>query len=370
MKALFWICAVSVFYAYIGYPMTLFLLNLFFKKPARKSAIEPFVSAIIPAYNESRMIEAKLRNIAALDYPIDRLEVIVASDGSRDGTVELARAFSSETPVRVLAFAQNRGKMSVLNDAVRESKGEIVVFSDAAAMLQPDSLRHLVANFADPKVGAAGGTYQVRRASEAKLGAQEGLYWKYESTLKAWESSLSSTIGAHGAILAVRKHLYPFPHSSTINDDYVIPIRVLAAGHRIIYDTNVAAFEEASEMVGLQRRVRIMAGNIQQIKEIKGLLRPLQPLPVFFFLSHKVLRLLIPLLLIFLAISNSFLLRGEFYRVTECCQAIFYALAIFGWRWNLRPSVLRLPYYFCSINAAYLWSAIQFPRGIRNLKWK
>jgi poly-beta-1,6-N-acetyl-D-glucosamine synthase len=370
MKALFWICVVGVFYAYIGYPLVLFLLSPFIRKPVRKSPIEPLVSVVIPAYNESRVIEAKLRNIAALDYPRDKLEVIVASDGSRDNTAELARTFSSEVPVRVLAFAQNRGKMSVLNDAVRESSGEILVFSDAAAMLQPDSVRQLVANFADPKVGAAGGTYHVRRASEAKLGVQEGLYWKYETSLKAWESSLASTIGAHGQILAVRKQLYPFPPPETINDDYVIPVRVLAGGHRVIYDTKAAAFEEASEMIGLQRRVRIMAGNIQQLKEIKGLLWPLQPLPAFFFFSHKVLRLLVPLLLILLAISNSFLLRNEFYRVIEICQAIFYALAIVGWRWNLRPAVLRLPYYFCFVNAAYLWSAIQFPLGIRKLKWE
>lgn len=370
MKALFWICAVGVFYAYVGYPLVLFIFSLFIKKPVRKSPIEPFVSLIIPAYNEGRVIEAKLRNIAALDYPRGKLEVIVASDGSRDDTAELARAFSSEVPVRVLAFSQNRGKMSVLNDAVRESTGEILVFSDAAAMLQPDSVRHLVANFADSNVGAAGGTYQVRRASEAQLGTQEGLYWKYETSLKVWESNLSSTIGGHGQILAVRKQLYPFPPPETINDDYVIPVRVLAGGHRVVYDTRAAAFEEASEMIGLQRRVRIMAGNIQQVKEIKSLLWPLQSLPVFFFFSHKVLRLLVPPLLIFLAISNSFLLRNEFYRVTEYCQAVFYALAVVGWRWNLRPAVLRLPYYFCFVNAAYLWSAIQFPGGIKKVKWE
>ena len=370
MEVLFWMSAIAVVYAYIGYPLVLFLLCLVINQRVHKAPIEPFVSVIIPAYNESRVIEAKLRNIASWDYPTDRLEVIVASDGSTDSTVDLARSFRSAVRIRVLAFAQNRGKMFVLNDAVREAAGEILLFSDAAAMLQPDSLRHMVSNFADPKVGAACGVYRLQRASEAQLGVQEDLYWKYETSLKALESQLSSTIGAHGAIFASRKCLYPFVSPDIINDDLVIPVRVLASGHRVIYETQASAFEEATEMTGFQRRVRIMAGNLQQIKEIKGLLWPPQVLPFVFFFSRKVLRSFVPVLLIVLAVSNSFLLQKEFYRVTEYCQITFYALAVVGIRWNLRPGLLRLPYYFCSINAAYLWSAWRYTLGTKKMKWE
>jgi poly-beta-1,6-N-acetyl-D-glucosamine synthase len=370
MKVLFWVSATAIVYAYLGYPLVLLVLRVFINRRVHKAPIEPFVSVIIPAYNESRVIEAKLRNIAGWDYPADKLEVIVASDGSSDNTVELARVFRSPMRVRVLAFTQNRGKMFVLNDAVREAAGEILLFSDAAAMLQPDSLRQMVSNFADSAVGAVCGVYRLQRASEARLGVQEDLYWKYETSLKAMESRLSSTIGAHGQILSVRKNLYPFPSPEIINDDLVIPVRVLAGGHRVIYETQASAFEEASEMTGFQRRVRIMAGNLQQIKEIKGLLWPPQVLPLAFFFSRKVLRSFVPILLILLAVSNSFLLRDEFYRITEYCQIAFYALAIAGIRWNLRPSLLRLPYYFCSINAAYLWSAWCCAQGTKKVRWE
>ncbi len=370
MKILFWISAIAIVYAYVGYPLVLLLLGVFIDKPVPRGPIEPFVSVIIPAYNESRVIESKLRNITGWDYPVDKLEVIVASDGSTDHTVQLARAFRSAMRIRVLAFTENRGKMFVLNDAVREAAGEILLFSDAAAMLQPDSLRHMVSNFADPRVGAVCGVYRLRRASEAQLGVQEDLYWKYETSLKAMESRLSSTIGAHGPILAIRKNLYPFPSPEVINDDLVIPVRVLAGGHRVIYETEASAFEEASEMTGFQRRVRIMSGNLQQIKEIKGLLWPPQVLSVVFFFSRKILRSFVPMLLILLAVSNSFLLRDPFYRVTEYCQIAFYALALVGIRWNLRPGLLRLPYYFCSVNAAYLWSAWRYAQGTKKVKWE
>jgi Glycosyl transferase family group 2 len=237
-------------------------------------------------------------------------------------------------------------------------------------MLQPDALRYLVSNFADPKVGAVAGLYRVVRPSEANLGAQEDFYWKYETSLKSLESGISSTIGAHGQILALRKSLYPFPDAQIINDDHVIPMRVLASGSRVIYDTRAIAFEKASEMTGFQRRVRVMAGNLQQLREMRGLFWPIQILPLIFVISRKTLRSLVPLFLILMALSNLFLLHIELYRITGLCQLAFYVLAGVGAAWNLRPGMLRLPYYFCSINAAYLWSALQFPLGTKKLKWE
>lgn len=370
MKFLFWISALAILYTYVGYPLLLLVLRLFVRRPIRRAPIEPFVSLIIPAYNEARVIEEKLRNVTALDYPHEKLEIIIASDGSTDNTVDLAEAFESSVRIRVLAFPQNRGKMAVLNDAVRASAGEILLFSDASAMLQRDALRNLVSNFADPAVGTVSGLYRIVRATEATLGVQEDFYWKYETFLKTLESSVSSTIGAHGQILAVRKSLYPYPDTQIINDDHVIPMRVLASGSRVIYDTRAIAFEKATEMTGFQRRVRIMAGNLQQLREMRGLLWPIQILPLVFVISRKTLRSLVPLFLVLMAVSNLFLLHLGFYRITALCQLAFYVLAGIGAAWNLRPSLLRLPYYFCSINAAYLWSALQFPLGIKKLKWE
>jgi len=357
-------------YAYAGYPVVLLFLRIFIHRPVRKDRIEPFVSIVIPVYNESRVIGAKIRNSASLDYPANKLEVLIASDGSCDDTVEIAQRLSDGTRIRVLAFSHNRGKMSVLNDAVQQARGEIIVFSDASAMLDAGSIRQLVANFGDPEVGAASGVYRVRHASEARLGIQEEIYWKYETFLKVQESSLASILGGHGQILAVRKDLYPYPATGTINDDYVIPVRILAGGKRVVYDPSAVAFEEAKEMVGFQRRVRIMAGNLQQLREIKSLFWPLQMLPLFFFLSHKVVRAVVPFFLILLSVSNSFLLRGRFYQLTGCFQLLFYGLALFGSQWQLKPRALRLPYYFCFVNAAYLWSVCQSVQPRRKVRWK
>src|ERR1700722_10766719 len=255
MKIVFWLSILMAGYAYTGYPIALLLLRLFIHRKVHKQPIEPSVTLVIPAYNESRVIGAKIRNVASLDYPANKLEVLVASDGSSDDTVKVAQGLSDGGHVRVLAFAQNRGKISVLNDAVRAARGEIIVFSDASAILKSDSIRQLVANFADPEVGAVGGTYRIERASEAPLGPQEGIYWRYETFLKIQESGLSSTLGGHGQILGVRKTLYPYPGPGTINDDFLIALRILASGFRVVYEPQAVAIEEAREMVGFQRRV-------------------------------------------------------------------------------------------------------------------
>jgi len=370
MKIVFWLSASVIVYAYVGYPIALLFLRIFIHRPVHKIPIEPFVSVVVPAYNESRVISAKIGNLTSLDYPPSKLEILIASDGSSDGTVEIARQFSDGNRVRVLAFPENRGKISVLNDAVREAKGEIIVFSDASAMLQFDSIRKLVANFADPEVGAVGGIYRIQQASGAHLGSQEEIYWKYETFLKMQEASLASTLGGHGQIVAVRKNLYPYPTPGTINDDFVIPVRILAGGSRVVYEPEAVAFEQASEMVGFQRRVRIMAGNMQQLREIRGLLWPPQVLSLFFFLSRKIVRSFVPFFLIALAISNGFLLSGRLYQLTGGLQLIFYGLALAGSRWKLRPRALRLPYYFCFVNAAYLWSVYQLLRGRGKVGWK
>lgn len=370
MKIAFWLSVCLVLYAYAGYPMVLLFLRIFIHRPVRKNHIEPYVTLVVPAYNASGVIGAKIRNAASLDYPMNKLEVLISSDGSSDDTVEVAQRLSDGRHVRVLAFSENRGKISVLNDAVREARGEIIVFSDASAILGSDSIRQLVANFADPEVGAVSGVYRVQHASEARLGPQEEVYWRYETFLKIQESSLASVLGGHGQILGVRKTLYPYPAPGTINDDYVIPVRILASGSRVVYEPKAAAFEEASEMGGFQRRVRIMAGNMQQLREIQGLLWPPRVLPLFFFLSHKVVRSFIPFVLLSLAGSNALLLHERFYQLTGSFQLIFYGLALVGSRWRLKPRGLRLPYYFCFVNAAYLWSVCQSFQARRKVRWK
>jgi cellulose synthase/poly-beta-1,6-N-acetylglucosamine synthase-like glycosyltransferase len=354
-ELVFWIAVLIPLYAFAGYPLVLAALGLAIHRDVRKAPIRPFVSLLIPAYNEARVMARKIENSLALDYPADRIEIVVVSDGSSDETVDIA---SAEGGVRVMALQKNRGKMAALNAAVPELRGEIIVFSDASAMLAPDSVRLLVENFADPSVGAAGGRYQVVKPKQVNIGASEDVYWKYEAFLKTQESRLGSTLGAHGHLHAIRKELYPFPPAETINDDYVIPLSVIGRGFRAVHEPAAVVFEEAREMTGFGRRIRIVAGNLQQLRHLGQFLAPCQPLPLLFFLSHKVIRLLVPFAMLTALAANLFLISSEVlmgsqaYRGLFGAQLLFYALAAVGLTGRLRPRALRLPFYFCMVNSA------------------
>jgi len=351
-EAVFWFSAGVGLYVYLGYPLLLLFLRLLFQRPVKKQRIEPYVSLLIPAYNEAHIIEAKIQNVLALDYPPELLEIVIASDGSTDQTAEIAQKAVAGTRILVDAHPTNRGKLVVLNESVPKLRGSVVAFSDAASMLTPDSIRHLVANFADPHVGAVSGVYEVLKKEEAKLGTQEGLYWKYETFLKQQEAALGVVLGAHGSLYAIRKELYPFPKPGTINDDFVIPVRILQAGHLVAYESNAVAYEAAHEMAGFSRRARIMTGNIEQLRELRAFIWPPRIRILFVFVSHKVGRLVVPLCLVTLGVSNLFLLQIPFYFWVGLSQAMFYFLAILGAFWQLKPRALRLPFYFCSLNIA------------------
>jgi cellulose synthase/poly-beta-1,6-N-acetylglucosamine synthase-like glycosyltransferase len=368
-----WASAAVAAYVYLGFPLLLAFLRRFAKRPVRKGPIEPTVSILVAAYNEADVVEAKIRNSLALDYPADRFDVAIACDGPTDGTTAIATRAAAEIGrgrVRVFSYEKNRGKLHVLNDTMRELTGEIVVLTDAASMLAPDAVRRLVENFADPKVGAVSGVYRITRGDDATLGTQEDFYWRYETFLKEAEGDVGSILGCHGALYALRRALYPYPAATTINDDYVIPMRILQAGYRVAYDSSAVATEEAHEMAGFSRRVRIMTGNFQQLSELKALLRPLRPGPLFFFLSHKAGRLVVPIAMVALLIANSFLLDRAFYRALFALQLAFYALVLLGALIRLRPRILRLPYYFCMINAAAFVGMYHALRGGRALAWK
>lgn len=367
---LFWLSLAVPVYAYFGYPVVLALLSRLIHRPVRKADFTPPVSLLIPAYREARMIQAKIRNCLALDYPADKLEIVVACDGSPDETPALAKQLADGRRVRVLDYPENRGKIGVLNATVPELASGIVVFSDAAALLYPDALRRLVENFADPQVGAVSGKYTVVKAEEVAIGKSEDFYWKYETYLKVLESRISSTLGAHGHLHAIRKELYPFPPPGTINDDYVIPTSVLARRYRAVYEPQAIVYEEAQEMTGFGRRVRIMAGNIQQLAYIRGVIQPFRPLPLFFFVSHKLVRLLVPFAMAGALLANLFLLDRPFYQVLAIGQGGFYLLALAGALVPLRPKLLALPYYFTMINAAVFVGLYHTLAGLGRMRWK
>lgn len=350
---IFWVSAALVGYVYFGFPAALAAVAALYRRPVAKAPQTPAVSLVIPAYDEESVIEEKLEACLALDYPEDKLEIVVASDGSKDRTVERAGRFASDPRVRILAFEQNRGKLAMLNDVLRQVEGEIVVFSDAATMPEREAIRELAANFADPRVGAVSGIYKIRDKAGATLGKQEDFYWKYETFLKEREAALGSILGAHGALYAVRRSLYPFPDATVINDDFVIPMRIVAQGYRAAYEPRAFAWEEAQDSSGFGRRVRLMVGNFAQLAEMKGLLWPPSKwLTLFFFLSHKAARLAAPFAMLAAFAANLFLLESPFFQLTLLAQLAFYGLAAIGALGWLRPRALRLPYYFTMINLA------------------
>ncbi len=368
-RLLFWISAGFGFYVYIGYPILLWVLQTIFRSSPDKPPVEPTVSLLVAAYNEAAVIADKIRNSLALDYPVDKLEVVIASDGSTDATAEIVRTFvrdRSDGRVRLLNYETNRGKTAMLNDAVPELRGDLVAFSDASTMLAPDSLRTLVQCFSDPRVGAASGVYRLLKKDQSRIGSQEDLYWKYETLLKVQEAKLGAFTGAHGSLYAIRRVLYPFPSANTINDDFTIPIRILEHGHRVAYEPAAVAYEEAHEMEGFSRRVRITAGNIEQLREIKSLIWPPRLFVLFCLLSHKTGRLLVPVFML-IALAANIALRNQFpYNWLLLGQVLFYGLAILGAKVSLKPKVLRLPYYFCMINSAlfaWIYHALRHGQG-------
>ncbi len=374
LQLVFWLAVAVPLYAYLGYPLTLLLLRKVLHREIDKQNITPRLSLLIPSYNESENIENKILNSLALDYPADLFEIVVACDGSKDNTPQLAQRMAAlpeaQGRVRVLDYPVNMGKIVVLNTSVKELTGEIVVFSDASAILNPNALRLLVRNFADPKVGSVSGKYTVIKPNEVNIGGSEDFYWKYETFLKTQESMLASAIGGHGHLHAIRRELYPFPPPGTINDDYIIHASVIGKGWRAAYEPEAVIQEEAKEMTGFGRRIRIMAGNIQQLREIRPLLRPFRPLPVFFFICHKALRLLVPFAMIVALIANVFLLGYPLYRILFAGQVIFYVLALLGCYVRLNPKPLMLPYYFSMINASAFLGVYYVLTGMKRMPWK
>ncbi|MFQ5674971.1 MAG: glycosyltransferase family 2 protein, partial [bacterium] len=329
------------------------------------------VSLLIPAYNEQHVIRDKILNSLNLEYPKDRLQIVVISDGSTDKTNEIVRTYSNEG-VWLHEYPSNRGKICALNQSIPRVTGDILIFSDAGSMLKFDAVKELAQNFADRSVGGVSGVYKVLEKGKSTLGNEEDFYWKYETFIKLKENRIGCTLGAHGSLYAIRKSLYSYPDNGTVNDDYVIPMGVIKQGYRTIYEPKAVAYEEAEQMKGFSRRLRIAVGNFQQLSVIKFLFKPLRELLLFQFFSHKVLRLLVPFFLLFIFGAN-FFLHATVYQVILTLQILFYGAAIFGWIFQKTKTVeiplVKLPYYFFMINTSYLIGLFKFFRYKGKVSW-
>jgi cellulose synthase/poly-beta-1,6-N-acetylglucosamine synthase-like glycosyltransferase len=370
----FWCSAAGVVHAYLGYPVLLWVLSrLFGQDPAPPAAPPlPHVALLIAAYNEAPVIEERIRNALALDYPRHLLEIVIASDGSDDGTPGICARYQNS--VRALLLSQRRGKAATLNDAIESLNADLVVLSDANTHMEPDALRRLARWFGDPDVGAVCGRLILTDPAGGRNA--DGLYWRYETFLKRCEGRLNGLLGANGAIYAIRRKLFvPLP-PGTIVDDFVIPLSAkLRSGCRIVYDPTAVAHEEtAPDLRGeFNRRARIGVGGWQALSMLWPLLGPRFGWTAFTFWSHKVLRWACPFLMISALGTALALAQHPVYLVASIAQAMFYGMCFLG---AVAPPAhracrrLRLFTMFLGMNAALLVGFLRWLRGNPSGIWR
>jgi len=364
---IFWILLAIVVYTYLGYGAALFItlkIKRLLKPDKEKKQLPkdksqyPDVTLMICAYNEESVVEEKMANIRALDYPKDKLCVMWVTDGSTDDTNALLSAY----PEVKLVFSPERlGKANAMQHGLKENKNEYVVFTDANTMLNKEAITEVMRLFMDPSVGCVSGEKRVMARNKGQTAAQgEGMYWKYESKLKQWDSELYSAMGAAGELFAVRMSVYKPAPTNALLDDFMVSMNILSQGYRIAYTSKAYAMEfgSANMREESKRKRRIAAGGLQSTWWLRGMMNPLNDARVtFLFVSHRVLRWTIaPLSLLLLIPLNAWLVAigaGTLYEAIFIAQLLFYACVLGGYAANRlgRPNkLLNLPYYFLFMN--------------------
>jgi cellulose synthase/poly-beta-1,6-N-acetylglucosamine synthase-like glycosyltransferase len=377
LEWLLFACLGTAGYVYVGYPLLLLVLGAVRRREVRKRDATPSMSLIIAAHNEQDGIAQKLENTLSLDYPRDRLETIVASDGSTDGTERIVRQYAARG-VRLLSLPRG-GKVAALNRAVAEAGGEIVAFTDANALLETRALRRLARNLSDPEVGGVCGNQRYRlEHSRDAAGEGENLYWTYDKWIKRLESRVGSSIAADGSIYAIRKRLFVPLEEAAQADDFAISVQVVAQGYRLVFEPDAISYEapSASSEQEFLRRVRIANHNLRGLLYVKDVLNPCRyGLYAVEMLSHKVLRYAVPFLLPVAYAANAALARRSVpCRLLFLGQVLFSGCALAGYalrhsRWR-RTKIFYAPYYFLLANAAALLGALSLLKGERITAWQ
>lgn len=375
IEGVFWLCVIILGYTYFGYPALIRIWAWCRPRTPGTRGWVPTLSVVIVAYNEAKVIRRRLENLLTLDYPRDRLEIVLASDGSTDATVEVARRYEP-LGVRVIPFATRCGKSAVLNDVVPGVQGEIVILADARQHFDTSALRKLVEPFADPTVGTVSGElFLTDNPGGTAVGKGVGFYWRYEKFIRRSEGRVDSTVGATGAIYAIRRELFEPVPEDTILDDVLIPIRVARRGYRVLFEPAARAYDGAAATATqeFKRKVRTIAGNFQLFSRERWLLNPLRNRLWLQTVSHKGLRLLSPFFLTAAFGGNLFLLDQPFYRWTLAAQIVFYTVALLGYTArNARRSIplLSVPYVFCFLNWVTVVAFVRFVTGRQRVSWE
>jgi cellulose synthase/poly-beta-1,6-N-acetylglucosamine synthase-like glycosyltransferase len=387
LEILFWLFLFIVFYTYVGYGILLYFLVkvrrlLGLHQPYEGNAnYEPEVTLFVAAYNEKDYVDAKVRNSKSLNYPREKVRHMWVTDGSDDGTPGILQQYEG---VEVHHNPARNGKIAAMNRGMQFVKTPIVIFSDANTDLGEDSIKEIVRLFRNPKVGCVSGEKRIRsKDADAAAGAGEGIYWKYESTLKKWDAELYSVVGAAGELFAIRTELWQEVEKDTLLDDFIISLRVAMQGYTIQYNPNAYAIETASANVKeeLKRKVRISAGGIQSVIRLWPLLNIFKYGRLSFqYISHRVLRwTLTPLLLLLLIPVNLALAMQEglfgfgMYSLLFWGQVLFYTAALLGWfleNRKLKVKVLFVPYYFFIMNLSVFLGLRRYLKGQQSVNWE
>jgi len=377
LKILFWICLIICIYTYVGYGIILYLLVL--AKRLIKGKLKqlelpadselPDVAFMVCAFNEEDVVEMKMQNIHELDYPKEKLHIVWVTDGSTDNTNERLQAYPD---VEIVFSPERRGKTAALNHGISQVKSEITVMTDANTLVNREAIREIVRCMQDPKVACVAGEKRVMSRHEGEIAAEgEGLYWKYESTLKRLDSELYSAMGAAGELNAIRTSLYePMPETALL-DDFVMSMKLVEQGYKINYSSNAYAMEYGSANLEEEskRKRRIAAGGLQSSWWLRSMMNPFKNFTVAFqFVSHRVLRWSITpiamLALIPLNVALIMMKAGTVYTVIWILQILFYLAAFGGYlleQHGHKNKLLYVPYYFLFMN-------INVFRGMRYLK--
>jgi cellulose synthase/poly-beta-1,6-N-acetylglucosamine synthase-like glycosyltransferase len=371
---LFWSGFALLLYAYAGYPLLLILVGLFRRQPRTELGYVPTISILIAAYNEEAGIQKKLEQTLALDYPAERMEVIVLSDASTDRTDEIVRNFP-DPRVRLLRAPERKGKTNVQNLGVHVARGEVLIFSDATTLYHPLALQYLACNFADPRVGAVSGRFHYfDQAGKSPTGVGTIAFWNYETFIKLMQTRISTITGCSGCIYAVRRSAYT-PLPPEVISDLVQPLWAIQKGYRVVFEDRALAREETTRSAGQEfsMRVRVVTRGMRGILSVPNLLNPLKYGWVSFqLLSHKVLRWLVPLFLILLLIASGALWSRVFYRDLFVLQCVFYGFVLLTLIVPLHRiwKPLGIPLYFCTVNAAAFCSLLEVARGRKYVVWE
>lgn len=363
IEIIFWVSAFIVFYTYVGYGIVLYFLvkvkEALYKPSPRVTPDDlPQVTLLIAAYNEELVVVEKMANTMELNYPKENLKIVWVTDGSTDATNELLTEYADVT---TLFEAKRGGKSAAINRAMPFINTPIVIFTDANTMLNSDAIIEIVTEFTDPKVGCVAGEKRVEMADDATAG--EGIYWRYESWLKALDYRLYSAVGAAGELFAIRAELYEKLPNDTILDDFVMSLKIAMRGYKIAYCSHAYAIETGSASIAEEkkRKIRIAAGGLQSIKRLSALLNIFKyGVLSFQYISHRVLRWSVTPFLLFLLLPLNILLLwdGVLYQVLYCLQIVIYSLAVYG-----KGKIGIVCYYFIFMNSSALRAFFYFRKN-------